>query len=99
VVVVCEHPDSVSPDEEPICWRLSTTHEVISIKQAILIVKWYKWRWFIEGFFRVLKTQGLEVESSQFKTGIARKKLVVLYLKDQKTTESLSPKIHSPIRA
>lgn len=80
VVEVCEHPDSVPQGEEPIHWRLFTTHEVNTLEDALLIVKWYKWRWFIEDLFRVLKTKGLEVESSQFGTGMALKKLVTICL-------------------
>lgn len=80
VVEVLEHDTSVPSHEKPIHWRLFTTHSVNEIDQAIEIVKWYKWRWWIEDFFRILKTQGLEVERSQFATGIALKKLVVLCL-------------------
>ncbi|MFK4573022.1 hypothetical protein ABIF94_004458 [Bradyrhizobium ottawaense] len=42
---------------EPLHWRLLTSHEVTSIEDAWRIVQWYKQRWIIEQFFRILKTQ------------------------------------------
>jgi hypothetical protein len=57
------------PDVEPLHWCLLTSHEVASADDAWRIVEWYKQRWIIEQFFRVLKTQGLRLEDSQI--GIA----------------------------
>src|SRR5262249_28018798 len=34
--------------EEPIHWRLLTTHEVTTVAQALQIVAWYRQRWHIE---------------------------------------------------
>jgi hypothetical protein len=56
------HPQA---DTEPLHWRLLTTHPVASAQDAWRIVEWYKRRWLIEQFFRVLKTQGLKLEDSQ----------------------------------
>lgn len=50
---------------EPLHWRLLTTHPVTNAEQAWRIVEWYKRRWLIEQFFRVLKTQGFRLEDSQ----------------------------------
>jgi hypothetical protein len=50
---------------EPLHWRLLTTHLVANAEQAWRIVEWYKQRWLIEQFFRVLKTQGFKIEDSQ----------------------------------
>lgn len=80
VVEVLEDPLTVPEGGSPIHWRLFTTHPVESLADAVQIVEWYKWRWWIEDFFRVLKTQGLEVERSQLSTGASLKKLVVLCL-------------------
>ena len=80
VVHVQEDPSTVPPSESPLDWCLFTTHAVNNIADALQIVNWYKWRWFIEDFFRILKTEGLEVESSQFSTGMALKKLLVVSL-------------------
>jgi hypothetical protein len=80
VVHVQEDPSTVPPSESPLDWCLFTTHAVDNLADALQIVDWYKWRWFIEDFFRILKTEGLEVESSQFSTGMALQKLLVVCL-------------------
>lgn len=66
---------------EPLHWRLLTSHEVAGAKDAWRIVDWYKRRWIIEQFFRVLKTQGFKLEDSQI--GIADRllKLVAIAAK------------------
>ncbi len=68
-------------DVEPLHWRLLTSHEVASTDDAWRIVEWYKQRWIIEQFFRVLKTQGFQLEDSQI--GIADRllKLVAIAAK------------------
>ena len=70
-------PESVPEGEDPIHWRLLTTHPVESLEMAMLLVEWYALRWLIEELFRILK-QCLKVEESQFETGIALKKLLLL---------------------
>jgi hypothetical protein len=54
-------PDGV----EPLHWRLLTTHEVTDATMAWQIVAWYQARWTIEQLFRVMKSQGLQIEDSQ----------------------------------
>jgi hypothetical protein len=53
---------------EPLHWRLLTTHPVTTAEEAWRIVEWYKRRWVIEQFFRILKTQGFRLEDSQVGT-------------------------------
>lgn len=72
------HPQA---DTEPLHWRLLTTHPVASAKDAWRIVEWYKRRWLIEQFFRVLKTQGLKLEDSQIATADRLLKLVAIAVK------------------
>jgi hypothetical protein len=79
-VEVRELAHSVPKGEEPILWRLLTTHAVDNAGQALQIVQWYAWRWNIEQLFRILKTEGLQIQRSQLETGIALKKLCVMAL-------------------
>ena len=66
---------------EPLHWRLLTTHGVATTEQAWRIVEWYKRRWLIEQFFRVLKTQGFRLEDSQVATADRLLKLVAIAAK------------------
>lgn len=66
---------------EPLHWRLLTTHPVVNAEEAWRIVEWYKRRWLIEQFFRVLKTQGFRLEDSQIGTAGRLLKLVAVAAK------------------
>lgn len=65
---------------EPVRWVLLTTHAVTTVAAAIEIVGWYRKRWLIEQLFRLLKTQGLNVEESQVVEGHALMNLVTMAL-------------------
>ncbi len=75
-IEVKERTESVIGEEKPICWRLLTTHKIESVEQALECIKWYCSRWQIEQFFRTLKKQGLQIESSQVEEGERLMKLV-----------------------
>lgn len=66
--------------EDPVHWRLLTTHVVDSYEQAIQIVQWYRWRWHIELLFSTLKQRGLAIESSQLESVAAIQKLCIMAL-------------------
>ena len=72
---------NIAPGVEPLHWRLLTSHEVASTEDAWRIVEWYKQRWIIEQFFRVLKTQGFKLEDSQLGTADRLLKLVAIAAK------------------
>lgn len=66
--------------EEPILWRLLTTHRVETLGQALAVIAWYCLRWNIEQLFRTVKTQGLGIEQSVIVDGEALEKLAVIAL-------------------
>ena len=71
VVEAREDPSTVPTREDPIHWRLLTTHPVENLQQACLMIDYYKERWLIEQVFRLLKNKGLQIENSQMETGKA----------------------------
>ena len=86
-------------DADPLHWRLLTTHAVGDVETAWRIIEWYKQRWVIEQLFRLMKTQGLQLEDSQLiaarlikLTAIAAKAAAVtLQLVQARTDLVLSP--------
>ena len=63
---------------QPICWRLLTTHDVDSEDDAWRVVGMYRRRWVIEQFFRLLKSQGLNLEDTQVQTAERLLKLTAI---------------------
>jgi hypothetical protein len=66
---------------EPVHWRLLTTHTVSDAAAAWQIVDWYRMRWTIEQFWRLLKLQGLRLEDSQVETAERLIKLTAIAAK------------------
>jgi hypothetical protein len=89
-IEVREDASTVPQKEEPILWRLLTTHCVEDLAQALQCVDWYRQRWHIEQLFRTLKSQGLDVESSQIEYAERLEKLVVLATRTAVQTLQLS---------
>ena len=88
--------------KEPLHWRLLATHTVASAEEAWRIVEWYKRRWLIEQFHRVLKTQGFKLEDSQIATADRLLKLVAIAAKAAIITIQLlqarDGRSHLPVR-
>jgi len=68
------------PGQKPILWVLLTTHNVESLEDALRIVGWYRARWTVEQLFRMMKTQGYDIEESQVETFAVMRKLVAVTL-------------------
>jgi len=79
-IYVVEDSGTTPTDGKSIEWRLLTTHQVESVEDAMQCVEWYKLRWYIEEIFWLLKSEGMDIEASQFEAGAALKKLVLLGL-------------------
>lgn len=84
LAVTCVHtrevPGTTPEGEEPVEWKLLTSHEVGSVGDAMRIVRWYRLRWLIEEVFAVIKSRGMDVGEAQLESGKAMKKLIVLAL-------------------
>lgn len=61
-------------------WCLLTTHVVNTPAEAMQMVRWYRLRWTIEQVFRTMKTDGVDVETSQITTPGSLRKLVTVAL-------------------
>ena len=57
-----------APDQEtPVEWVLLTTEPIQSAEQLLQVVDWYRARWVIEEYFKVIKT-GCAYDSRQLET-------------------------------
>lgn len=74
---------------EAVHWRLLTTHTVADAAAAWQIVDWYRMRWTIEQFWRLLKLQGLNLEDSQLETADRLIKLTAIAVKAATVTMQL----------
>jgi hypothetical protein len=77
-IEVREDASTVVGTEQPICWRLLTTHAIQDMADAMQCVHWYRQRWHIEQMFRTLKTQALDIESSLLEEAPRLEKLAIL---------------------
>ena len=78
VVEAKEKAQYVPKGEQPIHWKLATTHTVSNNEEAIQIIIWYAMRWQIELLFTTLKSTGLNIEASQLETGKALKAMCIM---------------------
>jgi Transposase DNA-binding/Transposase Tn5 dimerisation domain len=65
--------------EEPVEWLLLTSLPVVDFPSACTVVQWYRCRWEIELFFRVLK-QGCQIEQLRVQTDQRLLNAMALYL-------------------
>lgn len=65
---------------KPLHWRLLTTHSVTCLAEARQIVAFYRRRWTIEQVFRVMKTQGFDIEAVEMQDEAAFENLAAATL-------------------
>lgn len=87
-----EAPEGV----EAVRWRLLTTHEVKDYQTARRMIGYYQQRWQIEQVFRVLKKQGLDIESSELENIESIQKLTVMALSVAVRTVQLKRSLEQP---
>lgn len=63
---------------DPLNWQLLTSCTVSDFEDAFQVIDWYGARWSIEEFYRVLKKENFDIESSELETGWALRKLSII---------------------
>jgi hypothetical protein len=70
--------DEVSEADDPIQWVLLTTESVATFDDVLTVIEYYRLRWRIEDWHRVLKT-GCEIEERQLQTWERMEVLLSVY--------------------
>jgi hypothetical protein len=60
-------------------WRLLTNRSAVTLEDAVELIEWYRCRWLVEIFFRILKS-GCRVEALQLATLERLERALVIYL-------------------
>lgn len=68
-------------DEPPLLWRLITTQKIQTKAQAREQIRIYTQRWRIEEFFKLLKSDGFKIESTELQSGKSIRKLTLILMK------------------
>jgi len=71
-----EHPPK---GQEAIEWCLITNEPITTLEQARQRIEWYRKRWWIEVYFRILKS-GCQIQALQLRTVERLERALVLYL-------------------
>ena len=79
VTAILAREGSPPPGEKPAEWLLLTNEVVETLDEACLRVAWYRKRWLVEIFFRILKS-GCRVEALQLATAERLERALALYL-------------------
>jgi hypothetical protein len=63
---------------EPLNWQLLTSCTICDFGDVLQVIDWYSARWSIEEFYRILKKENFDIESSELETGWALRKLSII---------------------
>lgn len=81
IIEARENKHRGNKNEPPLVWKLITTEKVETVEQALEQIENYKQRWEIEVFFKLLKTDGFNIEATELTTGKAIRKLTLFIMK------------------
>ncbi len=76
-ILACE--ENPPTGVKPIVWRLLSNRPAETLEQAVELISWYRRRWLVEIFFRIVKS-GCQVESLQLGTLERLERALVIYL-------------------
>ena len=79
VTVIIANEDHPPEGQKAVSWTLVTTMPATTLAEAAKMVDYYRRRWVIEEYFKVLKT-GCAVEKLQLETAEGLKKAIALYM-------------------
>ena len=79
VQAVCVKEEAPPPGEEPLEWMLLTNLPVDDFPTAELIIGWYRARWGIALYFRILK-QGCRIEKLRLETPERLERCLAVYM-------------------
>jgi hypothetical protein len=79
VTAILAREESPPEGEKPVEWLLLTNEAVETLDGACLRIGWYRKRWLVEVFFRILKS-GCRVEALQLATVERLERALALYL-------------------
>ena len=79
ITAISAREENPPPGEKPLVWRLLTNRKAQTLEEAVELIEWYRRRWLIEIFFRILKS-GCRVESLQLSSMERLERALVIYL-------------------
>lgn len=79
VTAILAREEQPPAGEKPIEWRLLTHRTAETLEAVVELIDWYRCRWLVEIFFRILKS-GCRVEALQLGTLERLERALVIYL-------------------
>jgi hypothetical protein len=79
VTAILAREENPPPGEKALEWRLLTNRVAETLEAVVELIDWYRRRWLVEIFFRLLKT-GCRVEALQLGTLERWERALVIYL-------------------
>jgi len=81
IIDVREQKNRGYQDEPELHWRLISSEEIKTESEALKQIEFYKRRWKVEEFFKLLKTDGYDIEGTELTKGKTIRKLTLMVMK------------------